>query len=117
MRHLRKGKKFSRKSGPRRALMKTLAVSFFLQGRIRTTEAKAKALRPYAERLIARARQATLADRRMLERALSRPAALRALAGAADMRERSGGYTRIVKTGIRKSDSAPMAIFEWMSSL
>lgn len=113
MRHLRAGKKFSRRSGPRRALMRTLAASFFLHGKIRTTEAKAKALRPYAERLITRARRAGLADRRLLASSLPRAAWARAIADAARSSVRPGGYTRITRIGARRSDASPMAILEW----
>ena len=116
MRHLKKGKKFSRVAGTRRALMKSLAASFFVHGRIVTTEAKARALRPYAERLITRARRATLSDRRVLDGILPRAAAHRAIADSASMRDRSGGYTRIIKTGPRRSDSARMAILEWVTA-
>ena len=95
--------------------MRGLGASFFLSGKIVTTEAKAKALRPYAERLITRARRGTLADRRMLASVLPRSSAAACLRVATDMRGYRGGYTRITKFGIRKSDAARMAVIELVS--
>lgn len=93
--------------------MRALAASFFLHGKIRTTEAKAKALRPYAERLVTRARRAAPADRRGLAAVMPRAAAARAIADAARAPARSGGYTRMTKIGVRKSDASPMMMLEW----
>lgn len=112
MRHLKKGRKFGRETDQRRALMKGLATSFFMYGRIKTTEAKAKSLRPYAEKLITRAKKPTLANKRFLSGVLSPASALRVLEAAKAFHGRSGGYTRIIKLGVRLSDSAQMAIIE-----
>ena len=112
MRHLKKGRKFGREIGQRHALMRGLADAFFMHGRIRTTEAKAKELRPFVEKYITRGKNPTLASRRILIAAFSPAIARRIIARAAQMRDRKGGYTRIIKTGVRKSDSAAMAIIE-----
>ncbi|OGZ97321.1 MAG: 50S ribosomal protein L17 [Candidatus Sungbacteria bacterium RIFCSPLOWO2_02_FULL_54_10] len=112
MRHLKRGKKFGRERDARRALMKTMAASFFMHGRIETTEAKARALRPYVEKTLTRAKAPTLSNRRLLIAASSPAAAQHAIQRAGEMAGRPGGYTRIIKVGVRKSDSARIAILE-----
>ncbi len=112
MRHLKKGRKFGRERGQRKALMKGLAGSFFMHGRIRTTEAKAKELRPFVEKSITRGKNPTLASRRLLIASFSPAIASRIIARAEAMRDRKGGYTRVIKTGQRRSDGAHMAIIE-----
>lgn len=112
MRHLKKGRKFGRVRNQRRALMKALASSFAVSGRMRTTEAKARELRPRIEKFLTRAKTPTLANRRILQTFFSSQAAARMIAHATLMRVRPGGYTRIVKTGSRRRDSAKMAILE-----
>lgn len=92
--------------------MKTLASSFFLSGRIRTTEAKARELRPLVEKFLTRAHEPTLANRRILRAFLSSRASGGAAALATELGSRPGGYTRIVKTGPRRRDAANMAILE-----
>lgn len=89
-----------------------MAASFFLLGRIRSTEAKVKELRPYAEKLLTCAKSPTLANRRLLAGLLAPMVVASAIARAAEMRQRQGGYTRIVKLGPRRSDGAKMAILE-----
>lgn len=112
VRHLKKGRKFGREKGQRKALLKGLADAFFMHGRIRTTEAKAKELRPLVEKYITRGKNQTLASRRLLIASFSPTIASRIIARADAMRDRKGGYTRIIKTGQRRSDSAAMAIIE-----
>ena len=112
MRHLKKGRKFGRETDQRRALMKSLASSFFMLGRIITTEAKAKELRPYAEKMITRAKSPSLANRRLLSAVLSEKVTKKLVERAKEYSGRPGGYTRIIKMGPRKSDSAKMAILE-----
>ena len=94
--------------------MANLAASLFEAGRITTTEAKAKALRPYAERLITKAKDGSIAARRqVLAKIQDRDVVHILFAEVAPRYEdRDGGYTRIVKTGPRKGDGAPMAIIE-----
>lgn len=116
MRHLKKGRKFGRTSGERRAMLEILASQLILRDRIRTGEAKAKELRPFVEKLVTRARSGSLADRRALGRVIPPPAASRLIKIVAPrMAARPGGYTRIIKLGPRKSDSARMAIIEFVS--
>ncbi len=112
VRHLKKGRKFGRERNQRRALMKSLASSFFVLGKITTTEAKAKELRPYVEKLITRGKELTLTNRRYIESCLPKMAVSRVFDRAKKVGSRAGGYTRILKLGARKSDSAQMAIIE-----
>lgn len=112
MRHLKRGRKFGRERDQRKALMKSLASSFFVSGRMKTTEAKAKELRPYVEKLITKARNPILANRKQLSRVLPEGAVRLLLNAAKEYAGRPGGYTRIIKLGARKSDSAKMAIIE-----
>lgn len=120
MRHRSKTVKLQRDKAHREALLRNLAASLIEHGKIRTTLAKAKALRPYAEKLVTLGKKNTLHSRR---RALT-------LLGSNQLAQRSskklfeeiapasadrqGGYTRIIKLGQRRSDSAPMAMIEWV---
>lgn len=114
MRHRKSHRKFGRTSAPRKALLRDLATSFFLAGKIRTTEAKAKELRGLTERLITRSRVDTLANRRYLLHYLYTEAAVKKAFKdvGPKMQGRSGGYTRIVKLGNRQGDGAPMVQLE-----
>jgi large subunit ribosomal protein L17 len=117
MRHQRKTVKLGRTQGHRDALLANLAVSLIEHGRIKTTVAKAKAVRPVVEKLVTKAKTATLHSRRMaLADLRHNEAAVRKLfteIGPLNA-ERKGGYTRIVKLGMRRSDAAEMAIIEWV---
>lgn len=103
-------------SGPahEKLLLGNLATSLFRQGRVRTTEARAKALRPVAERLITHAKKGDIAARRRVLRTITDKGIVHELFAeiAPRFAERPGGYTRIVKLGYRKGDAAPMAIVE-----
>lgn len=113
MRKKNKGRKFSRKIGPRKQLMKSLANNFFLHGKIKTTEAKAKELRSVAEKMITRAKSATVANRKLLAKTLDYSVAKKVVDEIApSYQERKGGYTRIIKLGPRNSDGAKMVIIE-----
>jgi len=113
MRKLNKGRKLSRKKGPRKALLNSLANSFFLQEKITTEEAKAKELKPFVEKMITRAKSNTVANRRLLSEALDVKTAKKLVDEIAPKySERHGGYTRIIKLGPRNSDGAKMAIIE-----
>ena len=94
--------------------MRTLAHSLLRDHRIETTEAKAKALRPFVERLITHAKAKTLPSRRLIVSRLGGQSALAKLYKdiAPSYVTRSGGYTRVIKSGIRKSDGARMAVIE-----
>lgn len=95
--------------------MKSLAFSLVLNGKIKTTEPKAKSLRPYMEKLITLGKKETVAARRLLESRVGHPAA-KIIAGklALAYKDRTGGYTRITKTGPRLTDASPMAIIEFV---
>ncbi|TDE88506.1 50S ribosomal protein L17 [Occultella glacieicola] len=97
-----------------RLILANLAQSLFEHQRITTTEAKAKRLRPLAERLITKAKRGDLHARRQVLAVLSRKDVVHTLFAdiAPAMAEREGGYTRITKIGPRKGDNAPMAVIE-----
>ena len=117
MRHQRKTVKLGRTQGHRDALLANLAVSLIEHGKIKTTVAKAKAVRPVIEKLVTKAKTGTLHSRRMaLADLRHNEGAVRKLfteIGPLNA-ERKGGYTRIVKLGMRRSDAAEMAIIEWV---
>jgi len=101
-----------------RLMLRNLAESLFEHERIRTTEAKAKALRPYAERLITKAKKGTVHHRRQVLSDIENRAVVHKLFADIGPRfsERNGGYTRIVKLGQRSGDGAPMALIELVES-
>ena len=109
----RQGRKLSRKTDQRKALLKGLASALFLKEKIQTTEAKAKAVAPFAEKQITLAKSGNLAARRLLAKQFS-PVMVKKIVNeiAPKYKERKGGYTRIIKLGPRKSDGAKMAIIE-----
>ncbi|MBU4331534.1 50S ribosomal protein L17 [Patescibacteria group bacterium] len=116
MRHQKKGRKLGRKTGPRTALMKNLADSLILYEKIKTTEAKAKELRPYVERLLTSAKKNTLVARRTLISKLKTENAVKKTLEVygPKYKDRKGGYTRIVKLEPRKGDGAQMAQIEFV---
>lgn len=116
MRHRKKKATLGRESAQRKALMRSLAESLVLHGSIKTTHAKAKALRTVIEPLVTKARRGELADRRALLRVLYTDKAVEKLMKDIAPRyvERAGGYTRIVKLGARQNDAAPMVRIEFV---
>ena len=114
MRHARTGKKLGRDASHRRALYANLACSLIEHGRIRTTEAKAKAVKPYAEKMITLGRRGDLhARRQVLSELRSQEVVHQLFADVAPrMADRPGGYTRIVKLGARQGDAADMVYLE-----
>ena len=114
MRHRNYGKKLSRNTEHRRALLRNLVTSLLLKERIETTVAKAKAARPLAEHLITLGKRGDLHARRLAASFVLNPDALQALFGDIAKRyaSRPGGYTRIIRTGWRKGDGADMAVLE-----
>ncbi len=118
MRHRRSTTKLGRKSGHLRSLLANQVCSLILHERIRTTLAKAKAVRPIAEKMVTLGKSGTLHDRRNALAFLGQPAAVKKLFSEIAPRcaERVGGYTRIVKLGQRFSDAAPMAFIEWVDA-
>ena len=118
MRHRKAGRSLRRTSEQKLALMRNLATSLFENGAIETTEAKAKELRPFVEKLITKAKSQTLHGRRLLGRHVQKREAADKLFQEIGPRfaKRPGGYTRILKTGHRKGDGADMARIELIES-
>jgi large subunit ribosomal protein L17 len=129
MRHLKKGKKLKRTSSHRKALLRNLAIALLEHKKIVTTVAKAKALRPFVEKIITRAKRAVLREkngqlpegqtvdvhsRRIVGRLIHNKAVLQELFDtiAPTVLDRPGGYTRIVKLGFRRGDAAEIAAIE-----
>ena len=114
MRHRKKGRNLSRSPSHRRAVLRNMATSLFRHERITTTTARAKELRPYAERLVTLARRGDLHARRQVARRIADREVLGKLFDDIGPRyaERPGGYTRILKLGTRKGGAADMAIIE-----
>jgi large subunit ribosomal protein L17 len=114
VRHHRAGKKLGRDSAHRRALYANLTASLIEHGRIRTTETKAKAVRPIAEKIITLGRDGSIhARRQVLAYIRSQEVTHKLFSEVAPrFNDRPGGYTRIVKLGPRQGDSAPMAYLE-----
>jgi large subunit ribosomal protein L17 len=118
MRHRQKTVKLQRTASHRRSLLANLACSLIEHGRIKTTLAKAKALKPVADKLVTLGKKDSLHARRTAVAFLRHKTPTKRLfdvvAKAAAARQ--GGYTRITKLGARPSDSAPMAYIEWVDS-
>ena len=114
MRHAKTGKKLGRDSAHRKALYSNLAGALIEHGRIRTTEAKAKAVKPFAEKMITLGRRGDLSARRQATAFLrSRDVVHKLFADVAPrFAERPGGYSRIVKLGPRQGDAAEMVYLE-----
>ncbi|WP_305092349.1 50S ribosomal protein L17 [Prescottella sp. R16] len=110
----KKGARFGGSASHQKAIFANLATALFEHGRITTTEAKAKALRPYAEKLVTKAKGGSLADRREVLKVIRNKDVVHALFAEIGpfYADRDGGYTRIIKTVPRKGDNAPMAIIE-----
>ena len=117
MRHRAKGRQLSRTSTHRKALLRNMAASLFQHDAIVTTEAKAKELRPFAEKLITLARRGDLHARRLVERRIKDRDTLGKLFSEIGPRfaARPGGYTRILKLGHRPGDGADVARIELLS--
>jgi len=113
MKHQKKGRKLKRERDQRKALIKNLAENLILKERIKTTEAKAKELKKFIEKKITKAKKQDLASYRHLRRFFSEKACQKLVKEIAPLlKERSGGYTRIVKLGERRGDNAKMALIE-----
>ena len=110
----KKGARLGGSPAHQKLILSNLATSLFEHGRITTTEAKARMLRPYAERLITKAKKGDLHNRRIVLRDIRDKGVVHALFEeiAPRFAERPGGYTRITKVGPRKGDNAPMAVIE-----
>ena len=118
MRHQNKTVKLGRNDGHRKSLLANLVVSLIEHSRIKTTLAKAKAVRPLAEKLVTIGKKNTLHARRTAKAVLRQDSAVKKLFSDVAPRaaSRNGGYTRIIKLGQRLSDAAPMAFIEWVDA-
>ena len=116
MRHKSGGRKLQRTGAHRIAMFRNMSASLIKHEQITTTVAKAKELRPYVEKLITLAKRGGLANRRLAKSRLRDDTQLAKLFDvlAERYKDRNGGYTRIIKAGIRASDAAPIAIIEFV---
>ena len=116
MRHRVAGRKLQRTTAHRTAMFRNMAAALIKHEQIKTTTAKAKELRPYVEKLITLAKKGGLSNRRLAHARLLDDTQLVKLFDVLAERyaKRDGGYTRIIKAGIRKSDASPMAIIEFV---
>ncbi len=114
MRHKYGGRKLNRTSSHRKALFRNMAAALIKHEQISTTLPKARELRPYVEKLITLAKHGGLSNRRLAHARLLDDAQLVKLFDvlAARYADRNGGYTRVIKAGVRASDAAPMAVIE-----
>jgi large subunit ribosomal protein L17 len=109
-----KGPRLGGSSSHQKAILANLATALFEHGRIKTTEPKARALRPYAEKLITHAKKGTLHNRREVLKKIRDKDVVHSLFAEIGpfFADRNGGYTRIIKVEARKGDNAPMAVIE-----
>ena len=116
MRHKSGGRKLQRTSAHRTALFRNMSAALIKHEQITTTVAKAKELRPYIEKLVTLAKRGGLANRRLAMSRLMDDTQLVKLFDilAERYKDRNGGYTRVIKAGIRASDAAPMAVIEFV---
>lgn len=107
-------RRLGRNSGARKAVFKSLLAAFFTHGRIETTEAKAKELRKFAEKVITLAKRGDLSARRLAIQAVADVGVVHKVFEEAPEKygDRTGGYTRILKLGPRRGDAAPMVLME-----
>ncbi len=117
MRHHNSVRKFGRNRNQRKALIKSLALSLIAHGKIKTTEAKAKELRPYIEKLVTMSKAGTLSSKRtVVSRLQNRKKESKKLFDEIipKYKDRKGGYTRIMKLPVRKSDGSKMSFIEFV---
>lgn len=116
MRHHSTIKKFGREKNVRNALLRSLARNLIRDEKITTTLPKAKALRPYVEKLVTKARAGSVASRRLITSRIGGVDEVKKLVDtiAPKYKGRAGGYTRITKLPARKLDAAPMAVIEFV---
>ncbi|NJM51578.1 MAG: 50S ribosomal protein L17 [Sphingomonadales bacterium] len=114
MRHKMGQKKLQRTTSHRNAMLRNLAASLIKHEQILTTLPKAKALRPYVEKLVTLAKKGGLSNRRLAQSRLMNDDQLKKLFDELAVRyaDRNGGYTRVIKAGFRGSDAAPMGVIE-----
>ena len=116
MKHLARNRKFGRETDVRRAFLRSLAYALITEEKIRTTEARAKELRPFIEKLVTKGGEGTLASRRVVISRLGGEGQAKKLCEdiAPRYKDRSGGYTRITKLAPRPGDGSKMAVIEFV---
>ncbi|HJN62775.1 MAG TPA: 50S ribosomal protein L17 [Candidatus Paceibacterota bacterium] len=114
MKHQKVGRKFGRKTNQREALMRSLALSLINEGKIKTSLAKAKELRPYVEKIVTKAKINSVTSRRAVKSKLGADNKNLFDKVAPTYKDRSGGYTRITKLGNRASDGSQTALIEFV---
>ena len=116
MRHRVSGKKLGRDIKERKALFKNLIIALISHGEIKTTKAKAKAVKRLVEKLVTKAKEGSLHARRQVLAFLSQKKVVKRLFDEVGPRfeNRTGGFTRIVSIGQRRGDNAPMAVMKWV---
>jgi large subunit ribosomal protein L17 len=114
VRHKITGRKLGRASGPRRAMFRIMVTDLLRHGAIKTTIAKAKEIGPIAEKMVTLGKKGTLHDRRQAGAFITDKTVLKSVFDdiAPRYKERSGGYTRITRLGVRAGDAAEMALIE-----
>jgi len=115
MRHLNQGRKLNRTSAHRKALFKNLVLALIHHERIHTTDAKAKEMRRFADRMVTLGKQGDLAAHRRAFAFLQSHEAVKKLFDeiAPRFKDRNGGYTRVIKFGVRRGDAAPISVVEF----
>jgi large subunit ribosomal protein L17 len=115
MRHMNQGRKLNRTSAHRKALFRNLVLALLKHERIKTTDAKAKELRHFADRMVTLGKRGDLAARRLAFNFMQSRDAVKKLFDeiAPRFKERNGGYTRVVKFGFRRGDAASLSIIEF----
>lgn len=113
------GRQLGRDTNERKALFRSLVVNLFQKGAIKTTLAKAKAVKKDAEKLITKAKRGTLTDRRIIHRYLAKNQLVNLLVDkiAPQLKDRKSGYLRILRLGVRKGDAAPMALLSFVDPI
>ena len=116
MRHHSNTRKFGREKNQRHALMRSLACNLIRDSRIKTTLMKAKEIRPYVEKLVTKAKNNTLANRRLVMAKIHSTTEVKALFEKLGPKyaDRKGGYTRIIRLPKRELDASPMALIEFV---
>ena len=116
MRHHNKNRKFGRTTNQRKALIKSLSLSLIKNGKIKTTETKAKELRPFIEKLVTRGKSKTLTSKKLIISRLGREDLSKKLIEeiAPKYKDRNGGYLRIIKISAKRSDNSQLVIVEFV---
>lgn len=115
MRHHNANRKFNRTKNQRKALLRSLAVALVTKEKIQTTEPKAKELKPFADRLVSYAKKGTLASHRTLVGLVGAQCAKKLMTEIGPrFKDRNGGYTRVIKLGIRIKDASPQSRIEFV---